>query len=210
MSRLVTASSGAAVAWTRVYTRGLPDALRARREAEIRSDLFEHVHAASHADTDPTRVGLEVLVRVLTGLPADLAWRWGSLNGRHVGVPISRRLMTMIARIFTAAGAAATVLLGTFIATNGLGIAIEGGDGGERYVLLGAVEILVGVLLIGGVVVAPRVPKWSVAMIAVAVVGAAAIHYWMWIVFAAIGAVLLAAAAVRTKRIVQRRSGALA
>lgn len=47
-------------------------------------------------------------------------------------------------------------------------------------------------------------------MIAVAVVGAAATHYWMWFVFAAIGVVLLAAAAVRTKRIVQRRSGALA
>jgi hypothetical protein len=60
-------------AWTRVYTYGLPPAERIARRAEIDSDLWESKH-----DPDASRGGwaaMQVLARLLIGIPDDLAWR---------------------------------------------------------------------------------------------------------------------------------------
>lgn len=57
--------------WTDRYTRGLAEEVRDRRRAEIVSDVFEQVHAASAADGR----GGAVAWRAASGIPADLAWR---------------------------------------------------------------------------------------------------------------------------------------
>jgi uncharacterized protein (TIGR03435 family) len=52
--------------WTRIYTWGMPSAMRDRRRNEIESDLWEsqsHV-SASH-----------ILLRLVRGIPDDLGWR---------------------------------------------------------------------------------------------------------------------------------------
>ena len=74
----------AAIAWTGLYTRGLPDETAQRRRDEIRSDLFEHAHEAGRTPAQQT----EVLGRVLWGIPADLSWR------RAARAPRERRLAT--------------------------------------------------------------------------------------------------------------------
>jgi hypothetical protein len=60
-------------AWTRLYTHGLPRTEQAARRAEIESDLWEFEH-------DPEApqgswAAIQVLARLLIGIPDDLAWR---------------------------------------------------------------------------------------------------------------------------------------
>lgn len=57
--------------WTRVYTTGLPAALRERRIAEIESDLWEH----GHDSPGPVVNSLAIVRRLAAGIPDDLGWR---------------------------------------------------------------------------------------------------------------------------------------
>ena len=59
------------LAWTRLYTAGLPEELRARRCAEIESDVWEFEH-------DPNRprfAAAHLLLRLVSGIWHDLSWR---------------------------------------------------------------------------------------------------------------------------------------
>ena len=60
------------LAWVRVYTAGLPGPIRERRFQQIRSDLWEH-HAAWLDDGETLAViRIEVVVRWLAGMLADI------------------------------------------------------------------------------------------------------------------------------------------
>ena len=61
--------------WVEWYTRGLPRDVADRRRAEIVSDLWEHEQDASRAGLADLAISVEVLGRVLSGVPADLSWR---------------------------------------------------------------------------------------------------------------------------------------
>ena len=72
-SDLRSVAAGLVRAWTRVYTHGLPRAERTARLAEIDSDLWESEH-----DPRAPRGGwaaMQILGRLLIGIPDDLAWR---------------------------------------------------------------------------------------------------------------------------------------
>jgi uncharacterized protein (TIGR03435 family) len=58
--------------WTWLYTWRMPPALRATRRAEIASDLWEwHDDAGDHS----LGFTLQILLRVLIGIPDDIGWR---------------------------------------------------------------------------------------------------------------------------------------
>jgi hypothetical protein len=57
--------------WTRVYTWGLEPRARDARRAEIDSDLWEQVHAPAAGSLLP----LQIVGRLLLGMPHDLQWR---------------------------------------------------------------------------------------------------------------------------------------
>jgi TonB family protein len=60
-------------AWTRIYTAGLPIAVREARREEIAVDVWESVH---DPDRDPQRkLALRIALRLLLGIPDDLRWR---------------------------------------------------------------------------------------------------------------------------------------
>jgi hypothetical protein len=59
------------LAWVRLYTRGLPDAVAADRRDELASDLWEQEVAADGRGG----TGLSMLWRMARGVPADVAWR---------------------------------------------------------------------------------------------------------------------------------------
>src|SRR5689334_14158924 len=54
--------------WTRVFTLGMPPTVRAWRQAEIESDLWEQDH-------DRPASAAEMLGRLFRGIPADVIWR---------------------------------------------------------------------------------------------------------------------------------------
>jgi hypothetical protein len=61
--------------WVRLYTAGLPPEIREARRAELESDLWEQDHEAAAAGVRPTMTAMQVLHRLVRGLPADLSWR---------------------------------------------------------------------------------------------------------------------------------------
>jgi hypothetical protein len=74
--RTIARDHGAALVrgWVALYTFGLPGVVRARRRAEIDADLAEETLDAVRHATVEGLAGRRV-IRLLMGLPADLAWR---------------------------------------------------------------------------------------------------------------------------------------
>ena len=77
--------------WVRLYTSGLPEPARGDRRAEIESDLWEHQRHPSR----PTAVGLEIVLRSLLGIPADLSWR---LEQATAGERIANAIASLLGR----------------------------------------------------------------------------------------------------------------
>jgi hypothetical protein len=61
--------------WVALYTRSAPLDAAADRQAEVASDLFEHVAAAGVPAAPKRRIGWEIAGRLVRGVPADLTWR---------------------------------------------------------------------------------------------------------------------------------------
>jgi len=61
------------VGWAAIYTRRLPRELAQARRDEIVSDLWEQ--RADAAGSSSVRTALEIVRRMLAGIPADLVWR---------------------------------------------------------------------------------------------------------------------------------------
>lgn len=62
-------------AWVGWYTRSLPEGVRDARRAELDSDLWEHASDATRLGSPDLLVALEMLERLLAGIPSDLSWR---------------------------------------------------------------------------------------------------------------------------------------
>lgn len=60
--------------WVALYTLGLVDPLRTRRQAEIAADLAEEANDAIRRATVAGLAGRR-MVRLIRGVPADIAWR---------------------------------------------------------------------------------------------------------------------------------------
>jgi hypothetical protein len=62
-------------AWATVYTRGLPQDAGAERREEIDGDLWHQRRLADLEREPVTGTAVQILVRVILGIPADLLWR---------------------------------------------------------------------------------------------------------------------------------------
>jgi hypothetical protein len=72
-SRLLRLAIGFVRGWSRVYTWGMPSGPAESRRAEIESDLWELQHDADGTcGLNPT---VQMIGRLLGGVPDDLAWR---------------------------------------------------------------------------------------------------------------------------------------
>lgn len=88
-------------AWTRLYTACMHPAIRARRLAEIDSDLWEFHEDARRRRFSPVAIALLMLMRLALGVHDDLAWR---VEHRTVHFDLVRE------GLWTAAIASVTVL----------------------------------------------------------------------------------------------------
>jgi hypothetical protein len=76
-------------AWVRLYTRGLPDALRADRRDEIDDDLWCQLEDAAAEGRSRRAVDSELLVRLVLGMPADVGWSLAQ-RGRPAPASVER------------------------------------------------------------------------------------------------------------------------
>lgn len=61
--------------WVWLLTKGICDPAKDRRRSEVESDVFEHRLDALQQGYAPHQVALQILSRLLLGVPGDLAWR---------------------------------------------------------------------------------------------------------------------------------------
>ena len=91
---LMRLATGLVRGWTRLYTWGMPASSRARRCAEIESDLWEVRHDTAGAGAP---CASHVVLRLLMGIPDDLGWRVEQAAAAgHVG-PLSLRIGSHLA-----------------------------------------------------------------------------------------------------------------
>ena len=64
--------------WVAAYTSALPPADRERRRLELESDVWEQRRDGLLPTVAASTVGWQVLQRLVTGVPADLTWRFAA------------------------------------------------------------------------------------------------------------------------------------
>ena len=102
--------SAAVRGWVGLYTLGLPRPMRERRQAEVEGDLAdETLDAIRHGDR--SNLFRQRLVRLLVGIPADLAWRFvdapaaaRQLYGPAPWVPMTRWTLALTGVVAMLAG----------------------------------------------------------------------------------------------------------
>lgn len=155
--------------WSRVYTHGLPDSARKRRQLELESDMWEQLN-----DPSETTATSDLFGRFVRGIPADVWWRYRTLLDSRGARQRSYRMMTLTT---TNWWAALTMILGiaaTALALLGLVLG-DTGDGGQGLVMNWLIS---GVLMLAGLMVwrgRPVAGSWMITggglLIAVSVLG---------------------------------------
>jgi hypothetical protein len=84
--------------WVALYTRGLPDDVRAARRDEIEGDVWSQREEAVRLGLPAAAVAREILTRLVFGIPADIGWRLGQAG--IAGTPVvPERTPTTTARV---------------------------------------------------------------------------------------------------------------
>jgi hypothetical protein len=178
-------------AWVRLYTRRLAPDVASRRRDEVASDLWDHACDAQAAGISRTRTTIEVLGRMLSGLPADLSWRWSMRRTQRqrralrggLNVPVAQRSKPLVVLV-------AIVMAWTALAFVLFGFGDRGLLGYWEYRLV----LLVGfVALAVGMRVRERQPVLGFALLAFGAL-APSVMYWALILYAPIAIALIVVA----------------
>lgn len=202
MSLLLQVAGSATRAWSHVYTSGLDPEARQRRLAEIESDLYEHAEDAKACGVAAADVGFDILVRLVVGVPADLAWRRGAARDRRVNrraVFSSQKGKRIVAKLFIALTSVLAVALGGFLMVEGIARLFVTGDA-ETHFVYPITFTVAGAALIASVVVARKSPRKGAGLVALAAVTYTAASFWMAPFVIPVAALLLAGAWLRARR----------
>jgi hypothetical protein len=163
--------------WTAVYTRGLPPDVRAERREEIDCDLWHQQRLADLEREPVTGTAIEILVRVVLGIPSDLLWRLeaGSTSqttGRtSVNDTWPMRLGLVVVSI---------PLL--FLVVNGIAIAFFGsGDfnNSTEHVVWGLAFLVCPLICLIGLWLCRSQPKLGLWMVGGGAAASALVMFWM-------------------------------
>ena len=181
--------------WAATYTRGLPQGVRAERREEIECDLWHQQRLADLQRQPVTGTAIEVLARMLLGIPADLTWRaeaGPSLKTERRTGNMNDSLPTRI--VFLVLALPLLAILG-----NGIGMLLGGGefDSRSEQVIYGFGLVALPLLVITGIWLSRARPLLGMTMTVVGVAGICAALYWMVVITVPIAIAIVAFAAVR-------------
>lgn len=131
MTGWIRSAAALARAWVRLYTIGLPSALRETRRTEIDSDLWEHEHEARDTGRAPALAAMEIILRVLMGIAHDVCWRSEAMHAWRVP-DVERRVTFMalspgqIRWMGLAGGLGGVLWAGRFLVPLDLGTVVRG------------------------------------------------------------------------------------
>jgi hypothetical protein len=197
--------------WVGLYTRGLPAAVRDARRAEIESDLWAQSEEAEQLGQAPASVGIEMLTRLVLGIPADIGWRQSHGRGnapssrKEIAMrePRSRQIWTFIGAVWAALGVA-------FAVAGLIDIQSRHEDRPEDVVIasVAAVTIIAGTgLALFGLLLIGRSPTTGrqIAILGAVVAGGTAMLLlsWMWVVGIVLALPLVVIAVVSARQVTE-------
>lgn len=161
--------------WVDRYTRGLAPDVRAERQAELASDLWEHRAAAGGGLVTE----LAMASRCLRGISADLSWRRARRRGRRA-LP-SRWAILRGAGWALAGTAYAMLTLGlAWLAAPAVGLDLWGADQNPADVEhWSRVALALLLALLGGAVCLRRAPRIGACLISGGAVVTAGLMWWL-------------------------------
>ena len=183
--------------WVRLYTKGLPPQFRDARRAEIDSDLWEQGEDATANGSQPDETALQVFVRLLLGVPADMTWRLDAGANAPSGKGAQMNDSWIMRGLLTLALAIAIV-------PAGLGVAFLAGNGEwdstfER-VVVSLLWIAAGLAMGAGLLLSKSRSNLGLGLLAVGVIVISVMLYWAAVITLPIGLVLLTIAYFRAGR----------
>jgi len=178
-------------AWTATYTRGLPGIRRAERREEIDCDLWEQQRGADLERTSAAETALEIVLRLLLGVPSDIAWRLeaGRLarSGRE-----TRMKESNIVKAAVVLGIAVSALTFFTGVGNLLFLAGDWEDGSGFFQrMYGLLVALAAAAVIIGLVIGARKPYLGLGLVAGGSVATIVLMFWIFMITIPISAVLV-------------------
>ena len=196
MSTLVALIVGCARTWVGVYTLGLAAAVKEARRREIDSDVWEQQWLASRRGESVHGTAGEILTRTLFGIFDDIMWRLetGASPGTK-GITTVNDTWPM--RI----GFIVVMLPLAFLIVNGVAIAFFGAgdfDNSTEHFLWGLSFLACPLVAAAGLWLCRPLPKLGLAMAVLGAIGIVLLMFWMWMITAPIGLVIIVFAIKRS------------
>ncbi len=184
-------------AWTALYTRGLASDLRSRRREEIDCDLWEHQRLADYERTPAAGTAVEMVLRLLLGVPADLAWRLEAGSSARSGRD-TRMKESNFVKIAVVIGIALSAL--TFFAGMGNLVLLTGDwEDGSGFVqrVYGLLVTLSGAAVITGLIIGTRRPKLGLGLVGGGSLATILLMFWIFMITIPVSIVLVGIAYAR-------------
>jgi hypothetical protein len=166
-------------AWVSAYTRGVPAESRERRRGEIDSDLWEQSHDDREQGRASAQTSLEITVRLMLGMPADLSWRLEHASPKRSATRLYQGSRAMLQ---TASRYVMPVLIGLLAAGSlamAFAIPIDGDIGGlAPRLMYGIVLGVAGLLLAVGLFELKRKPLAASVAIGVGAILVGGLTWW--------------------------------
>jgi hypothetical protein len=211
---MMTLAIGLTRWWVRLYTKGLPPQTRDARRAEMESDLWEQGEDAGANGSQPDETALQVLVRLLLGIPADLSWRLeaGRRSGAAKGTTILGMSKSMGAAMLQKGLLGLTVLLAALYIAGGVGFTVGYVSGSLDWevsaleaVYFGAIPFTSAAMILLGLFISKRSPWLGTSLVAIGAVAMTALWFWLFFILVPLTIVVIAFAVFRARRLTQER-----
>jgi hypothetical protein len=189
---------GLVEAWTAIYTIGLPSDMKEGRRAEIRSDLWDQCSLAAFQDDPVLETAGHVFVRLVLGIPGDIAWR------AETGVATRRERRSQMTESWKSRiGLLIAIVLALFPIVLGLSIIVGNGewDSAISRVMWGGLWIITGVAIVAGLLTVRRAYGPGMALIAIGLVAFWVSTFWMAFITVPAGIGVLILAHFRGRRV---------
>ena len=196
--------------WVALYTHGLATELRDQRRAEIESDLWAEWDEADMLGPAPLPVAVEILARLVLGIPADIGWRYSHLEDNSssqkeivVRESRSQQAWTVAGALWAGLGIVFAVVLLLDIQSRREDLAADvwAASALAVVIIVATGAALIGLLRIGRDPATGR----QVAIAGALVAGATAMFLlsWMWVIGIVLAVPLVVVAIVRARQVLE-------